>query len=86
MRIRSSLSSGPSLSRMLSRMPILPTSWSRPAHLIFSISVSGSLITRHMASAMWLTRFEWPRVYWSRASTALARAPIVCSNSSRVST
>ena len=38
MRIRSCLSSGPSFSRMLSRMPILPMSWSSPAHLIFSIS------------------------------------------------
>ena len=67
-------------------MPILPTSWSSPAHLIVSISSSGSRITRHMASAMWLTRFEWLRVYGSRASTAFDRAPIVCSNSSRVST
>ncbi len=43
-------------------MPILPTSCRSPAHLIFSISFSGIFITRHIASAMWLTRLEWFRV------------------------
>jgi hypothetical protein len=47
---------------MLSRIPILPTSWSNPAQRIFSISGSGSRMTRDIASAMWLTRLEWLRV------------------------
>ena len=61
-------------------------SCSSPAHLIRSISFSGRRITRHIASAMWLTRLEWLRVYGSRASTAFESASIVCSNSSLVST
>ena len=44
-RIRSSLSSGPSFRSTLSRMPILPMSCSSPAHLIRSISFSGRRIT-----------------------------------------
>ena len=67
-------------------MPIFPTSCSSPDHLIFSISSSERRMTRHIASAMWLTRLEWFRVYGSRASTAFDSAEIVCSNSSRVST
>ena len=84
--IRSSFVNFSGLRRMASGTPILPTSCSRPPHSSASSSESLTRMTRPMSMEISLTRMLCFDVIGSRLSTALASAPIVCVNISRIST
>ncbi len=83
--VRSSLVSLSCLSRISSRTPILPMSWSRPPHSRASMSLEVHFITRPMSLEICMTRWEWFAVNGSRLSTALARLWMVWVNISRIS-